>query len=134
MALGSTRILALGKTQCAHEKEAIDLALGVLPNSDPYHVWGLFDLHADEGRLYEVDLLVLAHSGLYLVEIKSRPGVYRGDHQDWRVDLLGRERPALMDNPYRLTNHKSKVLSSLLRRKLDRVPWVQPLVFLSAPE
>jgi hypothetical protein len=68
------------------------------------------------------------------VEIKSRPGVYRGDHQDWRVESSGRERPALMDNPYRLTNHKAKVLRSLLRRKLHRVPWVQPLVFRSAAE
>jgi serine/threonine protein kinase len=133
MAIGSTRIV-LGQTQYAHEKEAIDFALSVLPNVDPYHVWGLFDLHGDGGRLYEIDLLVLAHSGLYLVEIKSRPGVYRGDHQDWQVESPGRERPALMDNPYRLTNHKAKVLSSLLRRKLHRVPWVQPLVFLSATE
>ncbi len=133
MALGSTRIV-LGQTQYAHEKEAIDFALGVLPNVDPYRVWGLFELPGDGGRLYEIDLLVLAHSGLYLVEIKSRPGVYKGDHQDWQVESPGRERPALMDNPYRLTNHKAKVLSSLLRRKLHRVPWVQPLVFLSAAE
>ena len=40
-----------------------------------------------------------------------------------------------MENPYRLTNHKSKVLASRLRSKMkDRrlTPWVEPLVFLSA--
>lgn len=134
MALGKNRTLLMGQTPHAHEKEGIDFALGVLPNSDPYQVWGLFELHADEGRLYEIDLLVLGYSGLYLVEIKSRPGIYRGDHQDWQVETPGRARPALMDNPYRLTNHKSKVLSSLLRRKLAHPPWVYPLVFLSAEE
>lgn len=132
VALGKNRTLLMGQTPHAHEKEAIDFALGVLPSSDPYQVWGLFELHADEGRLYEIDLLVLGYSGLYLVEIKSRPGIYRGDHQDWQVETAGRTR--LMDNPYRLTNHKAKVLSSLLRRRLAHTPWVYPLVFLSAEE
>jgi serine/threonine protein kinase len=134
VALGKNRTLLMGQTPYAHEKAALDFALDALPNSDPYQVWGLFELHADEGRLYEIDLLVLGYSGLYLVEIKSRPGRYRGDHQDWYVEPTDGGRPILMENPYRLTNHKAKVLSSMLRRKLARPPWVYPLVFLSADE
>ncbi len=133
MALPRQRIPFLGKTEHAHEKEGIDFALNALPNTDPYHAWGLFELvQREQGRLYEVDLLVLARTGLFLVELKGRPGVYTGDHQDWDVYSPDRDRPAYMENPFRLTNHKAKVLSSMLRHRLRRAPWVQPLVFLSA--
>lgn len=133
MALPRQRVPVLGKTEHAHEKEGIDVALGALPNTDPYHAWGLFELvQREQGRLYEIDLLVLAPTGLFLVEIKSRPGVYTGDHQDWYVDSPDRDRPTFLENPFRLTNHKAKVLGSILRHRLHRAPWVQPLVFLSA--
>lgn len=136
MTLATSRIVFQGETPYAHEREAIDFAIKALPNNDPYHLWALLELlDPSTGRLYELDLLVLGYSALYLIEIKSGPGIYEGDYQDWyRIDPDD-ERSRYMENPYRLTNHKSKVLASRLRSKMkDKrlTPWVEPLVFLSA--
>ncbi|MBO6936772.1 MAG: BREX system serine/threonine kinase PglW [Deltaproteobacteria bacterium] len=136
MTLATSRIVFQGETPYPHEREAIDFAIKSLPNSDPYHLWALLELlDPSTGRLYELDLLVLGYSALYLIEIKSGPGIYEGDYQDWyRIDPDD-ERSRYMENPYRLTNHKSKVLASRLRSKMkDKrlTPWVEPLVFLSA--
>ena len=78
----------------------------------------------DEGRVNEVDLLVLGPAGLLLVEIKSRPRT-----------TDGRRHP--VDNPLLLANRKAKRLASLLKRQdafgrgAYRVPWVTEVIFLS---
>jgi serine/threonine protein kinase len=88
-------------------------------------------LDGSTGRLYEIDLLVLGYSALYLVEIKGGPGLYKGDCVDWYRDVPG-EPPHYMECPYRLTNTKAKVLASLIQRQgRIRPPWIQPLIFLS---
>lgn len=137
MTLSRSRIVFQGETAYAHEREAIDFAIDVLPDGDPYHVWALLDLlDPSTGRFYEIDLLVLGYSALYLVEIKSGPGRYEGDHLDWWRTAPDGSRPHYMENPLQLANHKAKVLSGLLRRKMrnaDQAPWVEPLVFLSHP-
>lgn len=135
MALSQHRVVMVGATPYAHEREAIDVVINELPNTAPYLVWGLLELlDPSTGRLYEVDLLVLGYSALYLVEVKSGPGVYKGDSVDWYRDVPG-EKAHYMECPYRLTNHKAKVLASLLQRKLGKnAPRVQPLIFLSHPE
>ncbi len=132
--LGNSRVELVGATPYAHEREAIDFVVEQLPNSDPYLLWGLVDLlDASSGRLYEIDLVVLGFSALYLIEIKSGPGLYEGNEYDWTVTPSG-GRTRVMDPPYTLTNHKAKVLASRLRAKLADVPYVQPLVFLSHPD
>jgi serine/threonine protein kinase len=132
--LGNSRVELVGATPYAHEREAIDFVVEQLPNNDPYLLWGLVDLlDASSGRLYEIDLIVLGFSALYLIEIKSGPGLYEGNEFDWTVTPAeGRTR--VMDPPYTLTNHKAKVLASRLRAKMADAPYVQPLVFLSHPD
>lgn len=138
MTLGSSRIVVQGETPHAHEREAIDFVVDTLPNTDPFHVWALLELlDASSGRLYEVDLIVLGYSALYLIEVKSGPGRYEGDTQDWYRKAPEDSAPRYMDNPYRLTNSKAKVLASRLRAKMKNprdMPWVEPLVFLSAKD
>lgn len=135
MALAQHRIVLHGDTPYAHEREAIAFVEAELPNTNPFLVWELVDLlEGSTGRLYEIDLLVLGYSALYLVEIKSGPGTYKGDSVDWYRDVPG-EPPHYLECPYRLTNTKAKVLGSLLQRKLgSRAPWIQPLIFLSHPD
>jgi serine/threonine protein kinase len=143
MPLPPTRIQRGRETPYRWEREALDFVeVGVpggdaaasgLPNADPHQVWELQELHdPTTGRLYEIDLLVLARTGLYLVEIKSHPGILRGDLVDW-VFMDGRV-PRHVECPYSLTNHKAKVLGTLLDRQMPNGrPFVQPLVFVSAP-
>jgi hypothetical protein len=56
------------------------MAAGSLPDRDPWHAWTNFEFIDDEGKVNEVDALVLSPAGLFLVEIKSRPGVLRGTY------------------------------------------------------
>lgn len=136
MTLGTSRIVIQGETPYAHEREAIDFVIETLPNTDPFHVWALLELvDPSSGRLYEIDLIVLGYSALYLVEVKSGPGRYEGDTQDWYRSAPEGGGPRYMDNPYRLTNSKAKALASRLRAKMKNprdMPWIEPLVFLSA--
>jgi serine/threonine protein kinase len=135
MALSTSRVVQVGETAYAHEREAIEFVIQSLPNTDPFQLWGLVDLlEPSTGRLYEIDLLVIGYSALYLIEIKSGPGRYDGDSVDWWRTAPG-EAQRWMEAPLRLANHKAKVLKSRLTSKLDeRAPWVEPLVFLSNPD
>jgi hypothetical protein len=65
------------------EPDALDFVRDRLPDQDPYHAWTNFEFIADGGSVNEVDLLVLAPGGFYLVEIKSRPGTIDGDAHTW---------------------------------------------------
>ena len=105
MALSSARKVVVGETPYAHEREALDYAFSVLPDTDPFQVWALSELlDPSTGRLHELDLLVLGYSALYLVEIKSGPGRYEGDHQEWWRTPPGEARALYMDGPLSLCN------------------------------
>lgn len=132
MPLSPKRIFEGGETEFPWEREAIDFVLQELPDSDPHLAWPLHELlDPGTGRLYEIDLMVLARSGLFLIEIKSHPGVLTGDSQDWTfTESSGRQRHLAC--PYPTTNHKAKVLASRLSYKLgNERPFIQPLVFVS---
>ncbi len=135
MALAKYRIFEGGQTDYPWERDAIDHVLKELPDSDPHLAWPLHELYdAGTGRLYEIDLLVLARRALFLIEIKSHPGVLTGDIQDWTFTEEG-GRPRHLACPFRATNHKAKVLATLLSYQLDGPrPFVEPLVFVAHPE
>jgi len=127
---------AITASQFPWEREALDWLREQLPDVEPWHAWSNFELIDDEGRVNEVDALVLSPQGLFLVEVKSRPGVLTGDAHTWTWSDDGRR--FTDDNPLILTNRKAKRLASLLRRQpaiaksRGRLPWVEPLVFLSS--
>ena len=131
-----TRWQAVSQSQFAWEREALDWLRHQLPDREPWHAWTNFEFIDDEGKVNEVDALVLTPAGLFLVEIKSRPGTVSGDAHTWSWVTDGRERA--YDNPLILANRKSKRLASLLRRQSSvfkakvRLPFVEPLIFLSA--
>ncbi|MGH9161469.1 MAG: protein kinase domain-containing protein, partial [Vicinamibacteraceae bacterium] len=135
MALPPTRWHVITESSYPWEQDALDFVRQRLPDQEPYHAWTNFEFIADDGSINEVDLLVLAPGGFFLVEIKSRPGVLDGDAHTWRWSDLGRE--VLTDNPLILANRKAKRLISLLRRQhavaKHRLPFLEPVVFCSAP-
>ncbi|MEZ4222315.1 MAG: BREX system serine/threonine kinase PglW [Polyangiaceae bacterium] len=133
MALSQSRVVLVGETPHPHEAEAIAFAREALPDSDPYQLWALLELlDPASGALYEIDLLILGYSALYLVEVKSGPGLYEGDTVDWYRTPKGEHR-RYMDPPFRLANHKAKVLKTRLQQQMreHRAPRVEALVFLS---
>jgi hypothetical protein len=77
-----------------------------LPDHEPWRAWANFEFIDDEGRVNEVDLLVLPPAGLILVEIKSRPGTVQGDASTWKWITEGR--PIEVDNPLPLADRKAQ--------------------------
>ncbi len=129
----SSRIVLTGRSEHAHEQEALVFIRKALPDTEPYHLWELAELvHPSQPRLLEIDALIVGYSAIYLVEIKGGPGRYTGDSVDWvRTTPEGQRRE--MDAPLRGANAKARILKSLLESRLKgvRAPYVQALVFLS---
>ena len=133
----SPRWRQITPSQHAWEADALDYLRNQLPDREPYKAWANFEFTSPEGRIYEVDALVITPSGIFLIEIKSRPGHVTGDSATWR---WSNERNIItVDNPLRLANYKAKVLKSLIQ---SSGPWrqrkgadffIESLVFLSDP-
>jgi len=65
------------------ERDALDFVRSQFPTHEPYRAWSNFEFIADDGSINEVDLLVFTPQGFFLIEIKSRPGRFRGDAGTW---------------------------------------------------
>lgn len=136
MSMGGNRWHVIAESNFPWEREALEWLRSQLPDRDPWNVWTNFEFIDDEGKISEVDALVLSPAGLFLVEIKSRPGTVDGDAHTWTWQTDGRE--YTYDNPLILANRKSKRLASLLRRQPAifkakiRLPFVEPAIFLSS--
>jgi serine/threonine protein kinase len=117
------------------EREALEFVRSQFPNHEPYRAWSNFEFVADDGCIYEVDLLVFTPQGFFLIEIKSKPGRLRGDAGTWIWETDGKL--TTVDNPYQLANSKAKKLRSLLQRQKaakskGQIPYIEALVFCSA--
>ena len=136
MTLGQARWHVIAESNFAWEREALDWLRSHLPDRDPWHVWTNFEFIDDEGKVSEVDALVLSPAGLFLIEIKSRPGILAGDAHSWTWNTDGRTNT--YDNPLILANRKAKRLASLMKRQPAiskakiRLPFVEPAIFLSS--
>lgn len=131
--MSSDRWKQITPSQFPWEREALDYVRERLPDVDPYRTWANFEFIADDGTINEVDLLVLTPRGLFLIEIKSKPGLLSGDRVTWVWSRDGRSYTE--DNPIILANRKSKKLASLLKRQKAcqkiRFPYLEPLIFCS---
>lgn len=126
---------AISPSRFPWEQEALDFVCEKFPASPDYLAWSNFEFVAPDGSINETDLLIVSPWGVFLVEIKSRPGRLTGDNGLWTwIGEDGRRRSD--DNPLLLANRKSKRLKDLLGRqpafRNRNVPFIQPLVFCSA--
>ncbi|WP_405432256.1 BREX system serine/threonine kinase PglW [Micromonospora sp. NBC_00617] len=127
-------------SQFAHEREALAHVQALLPDTEPYRAWSNFTFTAQTGHPYEVDLLVAAPGGLYLIEVKSLNGRLISSGSNWILQGPSGSGTRTFDNPLHLADMKAKKLKSLLQvaatqRKGPpvRIPFVQAAVFLSKP-
>ncbi|NUB25304.1 BREX system serine/threonine kinase PglW [Azospirillum brasilense] len=138
MAMSVQRWSAIAESPFPWEREALEYLRERLPDQEPWHAWSNVEFIDDEGKVNEVDALILSPQGLFLVEIKSRPGRLDGDSHTWTWTTDGRRRSD--DNPLILANRKAKRLASLLKRQSAvvrarlRVPFIEPVIFLSAAD
>lgn len=132
--MANERFVRVGTTPHPHEDEGIAFAQSVLPNVDAF---ALFELRDRNGHSNEIDILVIGHSAIYLVEMKHYGGIIDGDSVDWEWTPPGDSRALIRKAPYSLANLKAKILKSRLEQVMRdsfAVPYVQPLIFLSNPE
>jgi serine/threonine protein kinase len=119
------------------EAEALEFIRAALPDCDPYCGWTNFSFIADDGTVNEVDALVVTPRGLFLIEIKSDEGELRGDRGTWTYHKAN-GRLKTVDNPLINADRKCKKLKSLLERqpscRAERLPYLEPLIFLSNPD
>lgn len=110
-------------------------ALAYLHRAGAYTVVTNFDFILNDA-VWEVDALVVAHAGVFLIEIKNWSGRLRGDAGTWTRTKRNGSIEAL-DHPLLLADRKAKRLKSLIcdqRAFADwRAPFITPLVFLSHP-
>ncbi len=111
-----------------------------MPNAEPYRAWATFSFTGASGRVNECDLLVAVPGGLYLIELKGHPGRVVNNGETWRFFKDGSRRARTLRNPLHLTDLKSKELKGRLEWAANRlhisqrVPRVEPAVFLSSPD
>lgn len=132
MPLSGPRIHRGKPTPYPWEREALDHLYKDISDNDPHQAWELYELYEPgSGKIYEADLVFLSRVGLFVVEVKSHPGVLRGDMVDWTfTDDTGHQR--LIECPFAGVNHKARVLASMLERHIQGArPWVHAAVFVS---
>jgi serine/threonine protein kinase len=137
MTLTNTRWKVITPSRFPWEQDALEFVRNDLPDLDPYCAWSNFEFIAEDGSICEVDLLVFTPQGFFLIEIKSRGGRLFGDAGTWTWEVDGRL--VTIDSPLILANSKAKRLRSLLQRqtasrKKGQLPFIEALVFCSAPE
>lgn len=123
----------VSESEFSWEQEALNYVRENLPPNAAMHAWSNFEFVAQSGAIYEVDLLIVGRWGMFLVEIKSRPGQISNNGGSWVWKEGGKHYTD--DNPLPLANKKCKELKSLLQRQKafgkERVPFLEPLIFCS---
>lgn len=128
--------IAVTDSRFPHEQEALDFIHITFAAHPDYFAWSNFEFIGTDGSVNEVDLLVASPWGVFLIEIKSWPGKLSGDNYNWTC-VTDDGRRFTEDNPVLLANRKCKRLKDLVGRQPSfrsrDVPFIQPLVFCSAP-
>ncbi len=133
------RWVTITESAFQHEREGLEFIKDGLPDAAPYRAWSNFNFTANTGHVREVDLLVAAPSGLYLIELKDWHGRLATAGSGWvQYTPNGQERSHA--NAVHLANQKAKELKGLLQDAADRgsgrrrhVPYVAEAVFLTNP-
>lgn len=110
----SPQWIDVGQPASPAEAEALRAIKAILPDGAIAWAWSNLSFISVNGRLAEVDLVLLTKTGLTLIELKGWHGRITGNQQNWRVGDT--QKP----NPLFLTDQKAKWLRSLLE-------YVQPV-------
>ncbi|MBZ4322104.1 BREX system serine/threonine kinase PglW [Streptomyces huiliensis] len=116
------------KSEYEHEHRGLEAIRRRLPDEEPWRAWANFTFTANSGHVREVDLLVVAPAGVFLVELKDWHGSVHGGGNDW-VQTTPGGTSRRHGNPLHLSNRKAKELSGLINgvsgRPADRTKiWV----------
>ncbi|MFC7968164.1 BREX system serine/threonine kinase PglW [Streptomyces cinereoruber] len=116
------RWTAVAESEFDHERRGLEAIRSQLPDADPWRAWSNFTFTANTGHVREVDLLVVAPGGMFMIELKDWHGSVASENGTWvQTTPGGHRRPH--GNPLHLVNKKAKELATLLGQNGKRV-WV----------
>ncbi|MFJ8151130.1 BREX system serine/threonine kinase PglW [Streptomyces sp. NPDC094468] len=101
------------ESEYEHERRGLEAIRRRLPDEEPWRAWTNFMFTANSGHVREVDLLVVAPAGVFLVELKDWHGSVHGGGNDW-VQTTPSGTSRRHGNPLHLANRKAKELSGLI--------------------
>jgi serine/threonine protein kinase len=104
----SPQWIDVGQPASPAEAEALRAIKAILPDGAIAWAWSNLSFISVNGRLAEVDLVLLTKTGLTLIELKGWNGQIKGNQQNWRVG------DSTKPNPLFLTDQKAKWLRGLL--------------------
>ncbi|MGW0288905.1 BREX system serine/threonine kinase PglW [Streptomyces tuirus] len=107
------RWVTVTESEFDHEHRGLEAIREKLPDSDPWRAWSNFTFTANTGHVREVDLLVVAPGGVYMIELKDWHGSVTSENGTWVQTTPGGRRRT-HGNPLHLVNKKAKELASLL--------------------
>jgi serine/threonine protein kinase len=119
--------IALGEPAHEAERQGIRFLVESLPDS--FTVYSNAWLVDGRGVVYELDTVVVAPHGLYVVELKCYQSKVFGTDFDWTIETRP---PRTERNPLRLNRLTAQVLGTMLRRESFEAGrrWVEHFVFL----
>lgn len=125
----------IGPPASEAEAAALKAVCACLPDDPLCHAWTNVEFPDRNAALNEVDLILLARQGLFLVELKGLHGRIVGRINDWsHTDPEGRVHA--LENPVNGINRKAKRFRSLLLevaehdRIVRQLPYVEPVVVM----
>ncbi|MEV6616435.1 BREX system serine/threonine kinase PglW [Streptomyces sp. NPDC051051] len=107
------RWVTVTESEFDHEHRGLEAIREQLPDSDPWRAWSNFTFTANTGHVREVDLLVVAPGGVYMIELKDWHGSVTSENGTWVQTTPGGRRRT-HGNPLHLVNKKAKELAGLL--------------------
>ncbi|MFK4183605.1 BREX system serine/threonine kinase PglW [Streptomyces sparsogenes] len=114
------RWVTVTESEFQHERRGLEAIREKLPDNDPWRAWSNFTFTAHSGHVREVDLLVVAPGGVYLIELKDWHGSVEARNGTWlQTQPSGRQ--ITHGNPLHLANKKAKELAGLLAQEGERV-------------
>jgi hypothetical protein len=116
------------ESEYEHERRGLEAIRRRLPDEEPWRAWSNFTFTANSGHVREIDLLVSAPAGVFLIELKDWHGSVHGGGNDW-VQTTPGGTPRRHGNPLHLANRKAKELSGLINDVSGR-PGVRPKVWV----
>ncbi|MFE2440496.1 BREX system serine/threonine kinase PglW [Streptomyces sp. NPDC059426] len=111
------RWTAVSESEFDHEHRGLEAIRKQLPDAEPWRAWSNFTFTSHTGHVREVDLLVVAPSGVLVVELKEWHGSVTSENGTW-VQATPGGRRVPHGNPLHLANKKAKELAGLLRQQL----------------
>ncbi|MGW1406768.1 BREX system serine/threonine kinase PglW [Streptomyces sp. NPDC002403] len=109
------------ESEFEHERRGLEAIRRLLPNEEPWRAWSNFTFTANSGHVREIDLMVTAPAGVFLVELKDWHGAVSGGGNSWVQTTPGGTQRR-HGNPLHLTNQKAKELAGLIGNVVGRGP------------